>query len=239
MKSTVIEKEVNTDLAVSKNQSAGEIFINSVKAVLGLALFGVGIYLTIQANIGVAPWECLYLGIQKTCGFLYGNISVCASFLIIIIDLLIKERIGIGTIIDAIVVGKTVDLCNYLDLIPQQTSFAMGVVFMLVGLTMNGLGELIYMRSALCCGPRDALMVGLSKRMPKVPIGIVGMMILAVVLFFGWILGGPIGAGTIIGAFLMSPIMQLVFTIFGFVPEEVDHQDLFTSIKVLRHKDKV
>lgn len=104
-----------------------DIVLNTFRAALGLAFFGVGIYFTIQANIGVAPWDCFYLGIEKVTGIKYGNISVCASLIIITIDVLLKERIGIGTLTDAIVVGKTVDLCNALNLIPKQTSIWMGV----------------------------------------------------------------------------------------------------------------
>ena len=107
------------------------------------------------------------------------------------------------------------------------------VVLMIAGLFLNGLGQFIYMRVALCCGPRDSMLVGLSKRLKKVPIGIVGVLILAVVLFFGWMLGGPIGIGTLIGAFLMGPIMQLVFKWLHFDAEAVQHQDIFTSVKVL------
>ena len=214
----------------TENNTIPQIIGHSVVAALGLALFAVGTYFTIQANIGVAPWDCFYLGIQNTFGFQY---SLCASLIIIVIDLLIKERIGIGTILDALIVGKTVDLCSWLGFLPEQTDPVMGVVIMVIGLIINGFGQYIYMKMALCCGPRDALLVGLSKRIPRVPIGIVSVMIMAVVLVLGWALGGAVGIGTIIGTFCMGPIMQAVFQVMRFRPKEVKHQDIITTARII------
>lgn len=220
------------------NQTRGGILKHCIFAAFGLATFATGVYLTIQANIGVAPWDCFFLGIEKTFGIKYGNVAVMTSLVVILIDLLLKERIGLGTLIDAVFTGKVVDFLNWIDLVPAQESMVVGVVLMIAGLFLNGLGQFIYMRVALCCGPRDGMIVGLSKKLKKVPIGIVSVLILAVVLFLGWMLGGPIGIGTLIGAFLMGPIMQLVFKMLRFDAEAVQHQDIFASAKVLFGKNK-
>lgn len=219
------------------NQTRGEIIKHCFIAACGLATFAAGVYLTIQANIGVAPWDCLFLGVEKTFGIKYGNVSVMVCLLVVFADLILKERIGLGTLIDAVFTGKVVDFLDWLDLVPEQTSVLPGVLLMIAGLFLNGLGQFIYMRVALCCGPRDGLIVGLSKKLTKIPIGTVGVMIMAVVLFFGWMLGGPIGIGTIIGTVLMAPIMQLVFKVMHFDAEAVKHQDIFTSVKVFMGKN--
>ena len=65
---------------------------------------GIGTYMTIQANIGVAPWDCFYLGMEETFGFRYGNVSVATSFAVIALDVLMREKIGIGTLLDAVLV---------------------------------------------------------------------------------------------------------------------------------------
>lgn len=218
------------------NQTRGEIIKHCFIAAGGLATFAVGVYLTIQANIGVAPWDCLFLGVEGTFGIKYGNVAVMTSLIVVLIDLLMKERIGLGTLIDALFTGKVVDFLDWLNVVPEQTSVVPGVVMMIAGLFLSGLGQFIYMRVALCCGPRDGMIVGLSKKMKRVPIGIVGVMIMAVVLFFGWMLDGPVGIGTLIGAFLMAPIMQLVFKLLHFDAEAVKHQDIFESAKVLAGK---
>lgn len=220
------------------NQTRGEIIKHCFVAAFGLATFATGVYLTIQANIGVAPWDCFFLGIENTFGIKYGNVAVMTSLVVILIDLLLKERIGLGTLIDAVFTGKVVDFLDWLNVVPEQDSMIVGVVLMIAGLFLNGLGQFIYMRVALCCGPRDGMIVGLSKKLKRVPIGIVSVLILAVVLLFGWMLGGPIGIGTLIGAFLMGPIMQFVFKLLHFDAEAVQHQDIFASAKVLMGKNK-
>lgn len=219
------------------NQTRGEIVKHCFFAAFGLATFATGVYLTIQANIGVAPWDCFFLGVEHTFGIKYGNVAVMTSLIVILIDLLLKERIGLGTLIDAVFTGKVVDFLNWLDVVPAQDSVIVGILLMIAGLFLNGLGQFIYMRVALCCGPRDGMIVGLSKKLKKVPIGVVSILILAVVLFLGWMLGGPIGIGTLIGTFLMGPIMQLVFKMLHFDAEAVKHQDIFASVKVLVGKN--
>ena len=87
------------------------------------------------------------------------------------------------------------------------------------------------MKMSLCCGPRDALLVGLSRRISRVPIGIVSVMIMAAVLALGWSLGGPVGIGTIIGTFFTGPIMQAVFQLMKFCPEEIEHQDMIMTVR--------
>lgn len=187
--------------------------------------------MTIQANIGVAPWDCFYLGMEETFGFKYGNVSVATSFAVIALDMLMKEKIGIGTLLDAVLVGKVVDLCTALGLVPEQKSMIAGVAVMIAGLTVIGFGQYIYMKMSLCCGPRDALLVGLSRRISRVPIGIVSVMIMAAVLALGWSLGGPVGIGTIIGTFFTGPIMQAVFQLMKFCPEEIEHQDMIMTVR--------
>ena len=219
-----------------QNQTLGSILKNSLLAALGLFGFGVGVYLTIQANIGVAPWDTFYLGLNGVTGISYGTISVAMSFIIIVIDLLLKERIGIGMLLDAVIVGKTVDLMNWLDLVPAQQNMIVGVILMLIGLVIMGFSQYLYMTAGLCCGPRDSLLVALGKRMPKVSIGIVGTMILVTVFILGWLLKGPIGVGTVIAVALQGNIMQMAFNIMKFEPKDVVHQDLIQSLRVIFKK---
>lgn len=220
------------------NHTPGSILKNTVLAAFGLFLFGIGVYLTIQANIGVAPWDAFTLGLAKTVGVKYGTASITISFTIIVIDLLLRERIGIGTVLDAVVVGKTVDLLNWLDLVPPMENLWAGVAVMLVGLFIMGFSQFIYMKAALCCGPRDAMLVAFGKRLKKVPIGVISICILAVVLCIGWRLGGPIGIGTVVAALCTGPLMQLAFALVKFQPIEVVHQDAIETVRVLSGKKK-
>ena len=89
------------------------------------------------------------------------------------------------------------------------------------------------MSGAQCCGPRDMLLVGLGKRMPKVPIGVVQISMLAVVVFVSWLLGGPIGIGTLVSVLGMGLVMQLVLNIVHFEPRDVTNRDCVEVVKIL------
>ena len=89
------------------------------------------------------------------------------------------------------------------------------------------------MKAAQCCGPRDALLVGLGKRMPKLPIGLVEILLWAVVLLLGWLLGGPVGIGTLISTFGAGAVMQLVYNLVRFEPREVKHRGVLEVTREL------
>ena len=105
-----------------ENRTPGAILLNMLIAAASLFVNGFGIYLTIQANIGAAPWDVLNLGLSKSLGILYGNASIAVSISILFIDILMREPIGIDMFIDAVVVGKAVDFFNWLHIVPPCTS---------------------------------------------------------------------------------------------------------------------
>ena len=219
------------------NRTTGEISKPALLAALGLITFGVGCYISIQANIGVAPWDTFTLGLSQTFGIQYGNASIAMSIIVLTVDIILKERIGIGTLLDAFLVGKTVDFLNWLDVIPKQENMLIGVVMMFVALVIMGFSQYLYMTAALCCGPRDSLIVALGRRTKKVPIGVISTSILVVVLAIGWRLGGPVGVGTLIAAIFQGPIMQFAFHTMKFDATSVPHQNLLSSIRVITGKD--
>jgi len=215
------------------NQTSKDILINILTASLGLFLFGTGEYLTIQADIGVGPWDTFYIGLSQTTGFLYGNISIAASMIILLLDIAMKEKIGIGMFLDAFIVGKTVDLLNFLHLIATPSSMVFRVLLFLCGIALTGFSLWFYMRAGLGCGPRDSMLVGFSRRLPRIPIVVISISIQVVVTILGWILGGPIGLGTILFALLEGPAMSLTFRATHFVATDVKHQSLGESFRVL------
>lgn len=204
-----------------------------LKIVLGLIVFALGVHMTIYANIGLAPWDCLGMGIAKHTPFNYGISMTLIAVTVLIIDILLKERIGYGTIIDAICTGNFVQMFNYLDPLPENKNTMLGIAIMLGGFVFMALGMWIYMSAQQCCGPRDALLVGLGKRMKKVPIGIVEIMLWAVVLLFGFLLGGPVGVGTLISTFGAGLVMQLVYSLIHFEPRKLRHRDIFEVSRIL------
>lgn len=200
-----------------------KVFLEWLQIVGGLAVFAFGVHLTICANIGLAPWDCLGMGIAKHTPLNYGLAMTLMSLIILGIDLLLRERIGFGTIIDALLTGNLVQAYNTWDPLPEAGNLWLGILMMLLGFVFMAVGMWIYMRAAQCCGPRDSLLVGIGKRMKKVPIGIVQILILAVVLLAGWLLGGPAGIGTLLGTFGTGLVMQGVYAVLCFEPRSVRH----------------
>ena len=224
-----------TDLR--ENRTAGAILINMLIAAISLFVNGFGLYLTIRANIGAAPWDVLNLGISKTFGILYGTASIAVSVSILLIDILLKEPIGIAMFIYAIVLGKSVDFFNWIDPIPPCSSLLTGIPLLIAGLFVLAYTQYTYMIASLGCGPRDTLMVGLAKRVRRIPIGVVSIAILGTATLVGWLLGGPVGIGTILCAFGAGPIMQLAFRTVRFDATAIRHQRLRDSFRVIFHRN--
>ena len=217
------------------NQTRKDIVIHSVIAAAGLFCCGIGIYFTLQANIGVSPWDVFHQGISSHTGMLYGNVSVLTALIILIVDIVMKEPIGIGMFLDAFIVGKAVDFCAWLGFLPQQTSLPMGILCMMAGLTITACGMRIYMSCALGSGPRDTLMVALCKR-TGLPVGPVTMMIYAVVTAIGWFLGGQVGIGTVLSVLYVGPALQTICRLTGFDAAKVTHQNLLETLRILSGK---
>lgn len=206
--------------------------------VAGLLVFALGIHLTIFANIGLTPWDCLGMGISYHTPLNYGLSMTMIGIVVLCIDLLLKERIGFGTIIDALLSGNFVQMFNDLNPFPPNQNFWLGIAIMLLGMAVASLGMWIYMSAGQCCGPRDALMVGLGKRLPRLPIGLVEILLWALVLLAGWLLGGPVGIGTLVSTFGMGFMMQLVYSLVRFEPRWVRHRSVSETLGILIGKKR-
>ncbi len=222
---------------LKENRTTKAIVANMLLAAVSLFFNGLGVYLTIQANIGAGPWDVLNLGLSKTFGILYGTASVAVSCAILGVDIALKEPIGIAMFIDAFTVGKSVDLFNRINLVPKCDSVFTGVPVMLIGLVIMAYTQYTYMSASLGCGPRDTLLVALAKRIKNIPIGAICITMLSIATLIGWLLGGPVGIGTLICAFATGPIMQFAFTTVKFDATHVHHQQLFDSIRIFAHKN--
>lgn len=214
-----------------------QVILEWVRIVLGLLVFSFGVHLTIFANIGLAPWDCLGMGISYHTPLNYGLAMTCMAVVILGIDLLLGEKIGFGTVIDALLTGNFVQMFNDLNPFPANESLPLGVLLMLAGFLFMALGMMIYMRCAQGCGPRDSLLLGLGKRMKKIPIGMVEIMLWAVVLLIGWLLGGPVGIGTLISTLGAGAVMQLVYSAFRFEPRKIRQRSITEVSRLLLSTD--
>ena len=217
----------------SRNRTAGSIILDCLIAAVSLFFNGLGVYLTIHAGIGAGPWDVFNLGLSKTLGILYGNASITVCLIILAIDIVLKEPIGLAMFIDSLVVGKSVDLFTWLNIVPVPDSLPGRIAMMLLGLVIMGYTQYLYMWAGLGCGPRDTLLVGLAKHLRRIPIGAVSIVLLTLVTAVGYLLGGPVGIGTLICAFCAGPIMQLAFTTVHFNATTIRHQPLGESLRIL------
>ena len=193
-------------------------------AAFGLTICGVGTYLQMQASIGMFPWNSFKQGLSIAFPISFGAASILVSLAILLLDVLLSEPIGVGTILDAFLMGIVVDICTWLDFVPLQKSFLPQVAMLLFGLMVMNVGQVLYMGAGLSCGPTDTLMVALGKRVSRLPIGLVSILISAVVLAIGVFLGSPFGSGT---------LMEFVFRLFRFDPRDVEQESLIQTIKAL------
>lgn len=205
----------------------------TIKLIFGLFLYALGSFLSIKANIGLAPWEAFSMGGSYLTHISYGNIVVISGFVIIAIDFAFKEKIGFGTILNAILIGKFVDLIQFANIVPLMSNFWLGILMLLLGQVVICVGSYFYIGVSLGCGPRDALMVALGKRMPKVPIGAIRGLIEGTVLIIGWLLGAKVGMGTIIAVFGIGLILQFTFKLLRFDVKNIKHESVADTLKAM------
>lgn len=212
------------------------IYAQMCRCIFGLFIFSFGLYMTVVADIGLAPWDVLAMGLSYHTPLTYGNALIAISILVLFGVFLLREKIGFGTIFDAILVGLFVDLFTWLDLISRDFSMIESVAVFICGMFIIALGQYFYMSSCQGCGPRDTLLIGLGKRMKKVPIGVVNTLILCVVLAGGWLLDGPVGIGTLLAAFGLGTALQFVCKIFRFEPRDIVHKNVFEALRIMKEK---
>lgn len=205
------------------------------ETVLGLAIAGVAFYMIVKANIGLSPWDAFAMAVSYYIPITYGQAVQLVGIVVLAADLLMREKIGLGTLADVLIVGWVIDLMSLWDPMPVCGTTVEGVAVMIAALLLIGLGQFLYMRAGLSCGPRDALTVGIGRRMRKLPIGAVQCVMQGVVFVVALVMGGPIGVGTFVFAFCAGPAAQLVFNLCRFEPRDVEHEGLLQSLGRLKH----
>jgi uncharacterized membrane protein YczE len=209
-----------------------QFYIRLLRLIWGLFLYALGIVFTLNAHIGYAPWEVFHVGFAKTAGISIGNASIITGVVIGIIVLLLGEKLGLGTVLNMVLIGMFLDLILRVDIIPVANHFVWGIVMLVAGLFIIALASYFYIGSAFGAGPRDSLMVALTRK-TKLPIGVCRGMIELLAVFVGWRLGGMLGIGTIISAFLIGFCVQTTFKLLKFDSTAIKHETLDRTFKML------
>ncbi len=218
-----------------ERETLAQFFIHrirkAIRASAGLLIFAVGVYIQMQCNLGMQPWQALRQGLANQFGVTFGTASIVSSLVLITVDLLMRERIGLGTFLDAFLVGIGVDICVFLDFLPVQTNLVVQVTMLLGSMVICAVGQWLCMGAGLSCGPVDSFLLGVGKRLPKLTIGQTNRVILICVLVGAFLLGSPLGLGTVITVFGTGFAMDFVFKFVGFKPREVVHEGLIDTAR--------
>ena len=184
------------------------------RCLVGLALFGTGVDLLLEAHLGAAPWDVFHQGVADHLDLPIGRVIVGTGLLLLLVWIPLRQRPGIGTILNAVEIGVTVDLVA--PLIPRPEPLALRVAYVALGLVVVGIGSGLYIGSGLGAGPRDGIMMGLRDR--GISVRVARTAIELTVLVAGLALGGTVGVGTIAFTFGIGPLVQLFLPRFLLPP---------------------
>ena len=185
-------------------RGAGRLGRRLVGLYAGLVLFGVSMALMLVSRLGLGPWDVLHQGLAARTGLPIGWIVVGVGALVLVLWVPLGQRPGLGTVSNVLVVGLAVDAA--LAVLPQPRHLPVRLAFLVVGVVANGAATGLYIGAGLGPGPRDGLMTGLAGRGHS--IRLVRTLIELSVLTVGWLLGGTVGAGTVLYAVSIGPLAQ-------------------------------
>jgi len=178
----------------------------------GLVLFGLGEGLLIVSAVGASPWSVLAQGIYLNVGFSVGILTILISVGVLFLWLPLNQKPGIGTILNALIIGLMIDIC--IKFVPTPENYISQLLFAIMAVLTVGLGGGIYLVANLGAGPRDGLMIGLQQK-TNLPIAAVRAFLEITVMSIGWYLGGTIGVGTLLFAFGIGPAVTLGLFLVG------------------------
>lgn len=184
---------------------ATDLGIRLPRLLPGLVLCGVGIAFTVAGDLGLAPWAVLDQGISEHTGIPIGTVSILVGAVVLAAWLPLRERWGLGTVLNILLIGITIDVT--LLVLDTPESLALRVAYMALGVFLFGPGSGLYIGAGLGPGPRDGLMTGLARRGVG-SIRVVRTGLELSVLATGWLLGGSVGIGTVVFALTIGPNVQ-------------------------------
>lgn len=202
------------------------------KLLFGLSLCALGISITISAKVGYSPWEVFHAGVASTFHIEIGTASIFVGLIIGILSLLLGEKIGIGTVLNMVLIGLMMNVILGANILPTSENLFIGILLLMIGIAIFSLGSYFYIGSGFGAGPRDSLMVAVT-RITKLPIGVCRSSVELCAVFVGWKLGGLIGLGTVISAFCIGFFIHTIFRLFKFDPTTIHHENLQDTFALL------
>ena len=183
--------------------------------IVGLFLYGASTALQVRAVVGVASWTVLTEGLEHVVPWSFGVITVVSSGVILLFWIPLRQKPGIGTLLNALAIGPSADLVLWL--VPAPDGLLPRFGLFIAGLLLLAVATAFYIGAGFGTGARDGLMVGVSQRFGW-PIWVARTVIEVTVVIVGWLLGGDVGAGTVIAAFAIGPMVQPLMPLFRRFP---------------------
>ena len=183
-----------------------------IQLLVGVFLYGIGIAFLVRSSLGAAPWDVLTQGITRHVPLSFGVVTTIVSAIVLLLWIPIRQRPGIGTVVNALLVGPSADI-GFL-FIPAGEQLWQQTLLFAIGLVVLSAATGLYIGAHFGPGPRDGLMTGLHVRLRR-PIWLVRTCLEVTVVLSGWALGGIVGVGTVLFALLVGPLCEFFLRIFA------------------------
>lgn len=174
---------------------------------VGLALYGVSLAMMVRGTLGLAPWDVLHSGFIRHVPITLGQAVIVFSFLVLVLWIPLGEKLGIGTLLNAVLIGLAADAT--LVVLGEPDALSVRITLTVAGIVLNGLATALYIGAQFGRGPRDGLMTGFSRR-TGLSLRLVRTVLEVTVVVLGLALGGALGVGTVLYALAIGPLAQLM-----------------------------
>ena len=178
-----------------------------VQLYAGLVLYGVSMALLVRSGLGVMPWDVLHQGLARQLGWSLGVVTIVVGALVLLAWIPLRERPGLGTVSNVVVIGLAVDAA--LAVLPEPSSLPVRVALVPAGILLNAVATAAYIGVHLGPGPRDGLMTGLVRRTGR-SVRLVRTSIEVTIVALGWLLGGTLGVATVLYALAIGPLVHVL-----------------------------
>jgi uncharacterized membrane protein YczE len=178
---------------------------------IGLVAYGLSMAFMVESHLGNMPWDVFHQGIARVTGLSIGTIAIVVGAVVLLLWIPLRQRPGLGTVSNVIVIGLAVDAA--LAVLPTPTALWSRALFLAVGVLLNAVATGLYVGARLGPGPRDGLMTGLAAR--GYSIRLVRTSIEVSVVLIGFLLGGTLGVGTIVYALAIGPLVHITLPLFA------------------------
>jgi len=203
----------------------------TLSILIGSVLFAMGVVAMLNAELGMNTWAVLDVGIQNHIGLSLGKITQITGFMALGVGWLLGFPPGYATIISIFFMGNAIDHIIRLQIVPHPTEIAIRLLMVALSAACFGIGSLLYVKPELGAGPRDSLMMGLIKKL-SLPVAYIRIGLEFFVIAIGYILGGPVGIGTLLSAVFVGYAVDIAFR-FGGYNRDADHMSIPALVRFL------